>query len=56
MGSDSVIRTNPATIEENITVGPTAGGEFANGAGAGPMTIANGYAVTVESGGSWSVV
>ena len=56
LGSDSVIRTNPATIEENITVGPTAGGEFANGMSAGPMTIANGYTVTVESGGSWSVV
>ena len=56
LGSDSVIRTNPATIEENITVGPTAGDEFANGMSAGPMTIANGYTVTVESGGSWSVV
>ena len=25
LGSDSVIRTNPNTISENITVGPTAG-------------------------------
>ena len=56
LGTDSFIRTNPTTISENITVGPTAGNEFANGMSAGPITIANGYTVTVESGGSWSVV
>ena len=56
LGTDSIIRTNPTTISENITVGPTAGSEFANGMSAGPITIANGYTVTVESGGSWSVV
>ena len=56
LGTDSIIRTNPTTISENITVGPTAGNEFANGMSAGPITVANGYTVTVESGGSWSVV
>lgn len=56
LGSDSIIRTNPTTISENITVGPTAGAEFANGMSAGPITVASGYTVTVESGGSWSVV
>ena len=56
LGSDSIIRTNPTTISENITVGPTAGNEFANGMSAGPITVANGFTVTVESGGSWSVV
>ena len=56
LGTDSIIRTNPTTISENITVGPTAGNEFANGMSAGPITIGNGYTVTVESGGSWSVV
>ena len=55
LGSDSVIRTNPNTISENITVGPTAGSEFANGMSAGPLTIANGYTVTIENGGAWSV-
>lgn len=55
LGSDSVIRTNPNTISENITVGPSAGSEFANGMSAGPMTIGSGYTVTVESGGAWSV-
>ena len=55
LGEDSVIRTNPNTISENITVGPTAGSEFANGMSAGPMTIANGYTITIENGGAWSV-
>ena len=50
------IRTNPTTISENITIGPTAGSEFANGMSAGPITIASGYTVTIESNGSWSVV
>ena len=56
LGTDSIIRSNPTTISENITVGPSAGNEFANGMSAGPITVANGYTVTVESGGSWSVV
>ena len=56
LGTDSIIRTNPTTISENITVGPSAGNEFANGMSAGPITIGDGYTVTVESGGSWSVV
>ena len=56
LGSDSIIRTNPTTISENLTVGPSAGSEFANGMSAGPITVANGYTVTVETGGSWSVV
>ena len=56
LGSDSIIRTNPTTISENITIGPTAGSEFANGMSAGPITIASGYTVTIESNGSWSVV
>ncbi len=56
LGTDSIIRTNPTTIAENITVGPTAGAEFANGMSAGPITIGNGYTVTIESGGAWSVV
>ena len=56
LGADSVIRTNPNSIDENIIVGPTAGDEFANGMSAGPITIGNGYTITVEAGGSWSVV
>ena len=56
LGDDNIIRTNANTISENITVGPTAGGEFANGMSAGPIEISSGYTVTVESGGSWSIV
>ena len=37
LGTDSIIRTNPTTISENITVGPSAGNEFANGMSAGPI-------------------
>ena len=55
LGDKSVIRTNANTIAENITVGPTAGAEFANGMSAGPITINSGYTVTVESGGAWSI-
>lgn len=55
LGENSIVRTNANTISENLTVGPTAGGEFANGMSAGPITIANGFTVTVENGGAWSV-
>ena len=58
LGTDSVIRTNPTTISENITVGPTTNNDakFANGMSAGPITIGNGFTVTIEVGGAWSVV
>ena len=58
LGDDSIIRTNNDAISENITVGPTANGDdkFTNGMSAGPIEIANGYTVTVESGASWSIV
>lgn len=57
LGQDSVIRTNPNTISENLTIGTTAnsGDEYANGMTAGPITIANGFTITIESGASWSV-
>ena len=49
LGTASVIRTNAQTISENITIGSTT-----NGMSAGPITIADGYTVTVN--GNWSVV
>lgn len=55
-GVDSTIRTNRNTITENITIGPSQGIQYANGMSAGPMTIANGYTVTVDTNGSWSIV
>ncbi|AET72642.1 hypothetical protein SXCG_00053 [Synechococcus phage S-CAM8] len=56
LGTDSIIRTNPTTVSENISVGPTAGSEFSNGMSAGPITIANGFTVTVETNGTWSII
>jgi hypothetical protein len=49
LGTSSVIRTNAQTISENITIVSTS-----NGMSAGPITIADGYTVTVN--GNWSVV
>ena len=49
LGTDSIIRTNAQTISENITIGSST-----NGMSAGPITIADGYTVTVS--GNWSVV
>lgn len=51
LGTGSVIRTNACVISENITV--PAG---SNGFSAGPITIADGFSVTVENGANWSVV
>jgi hypothetical protein len=49
LGTSSVIRTNAQTISENITIPSSS-----NGMSAGPITIADGYTVTVN--GNWSVV
>lgn len=58
VGESSIIRTNGTTISENLTVGPTANGgvEFTNGFSAAPITIANGYTVTIESGATWTLI
>ena len=58
IGENSIIRTNGPTISENLTVGPTvnAGVEFTNGFSAGPITIANGYTVTIENGATWNIL
>lgn len=52
-GSASVkaIAYNSQTIGENVTV--TTGN---NGLSAGPITISNGFTVTVESGANWTIV
>ncbi len=50
-GSNSVIRTNAATIDEDVAI--PAG---VNGMTAGPVTIAAGRTVTVSPGASWSIV
>ena len=49
LGAASIIRTNALTISENITIPSTS-----NGMSAGPITIADGFTVTVN--GTWSIV
>ena len=50
LGTASIIRTNSATISENITI------DNCNGMSAGPITIADGYVVTIGNSGTWSIV
>ena len=58
VGNNSIIRTNGPTIEENLTIGPSANGgvEFTNGFSGGPITIANGYTVTIENNATWNII
>ena len=58
IGEDSIIRTNGNTISENLTIGPSAnnGAEFTNGFTAAPITVANGYTVTIENGATWTII
>tara|TARA_B100000131_G_scaffold48947_1_gene43595 strand:- start:9054 stop:9911 length:858 start_codon:yes stop_codon:yes gene_type:complete len=58
VGENSIIRTNGPEIAENLTIGPTANGgaEFTNGFSGGPITIANGFTVTVENGANWVII
>jgi len=51
LGTDSIIRTNLKTIDENITF---VGNE--NGSTVGPITISSGYTVTVTSGSTWTII
>ena len=50
-GVDTVIRTNKKTITENLTFAGTE-----NGMSAGPVTVADGYTVTVANGSVWTIV
>ena len=49
LGTASIIRTNANTISENITIPANT-----NGMTAGPVTIADGYTVTLT--GTWSII
>jgi hypothetical protein len=51
LGTDSIIRTNLKTIDENITFAGTE-----NGSTVGPITISSGYTVTVTSGSTWTIL
>ena len=58
VGENSIVRTNGTTISENLTIGPVANGgvEFTNGFSAGPITISNGFTVTIENGATWNII
>jgi hypothetical protein len=58
VGTNSIVRTNAPTISENITIGPTANGgaEFTNGFSGGPITLANGYTLTIETNASYVII
>lgn len=58
IGTLSIVRTNGPTINENLTVGPTANGgaEFTNGFSAGPIQIGNGFTLTIETGASYNII
>lgn len=49
LDGDGVIQPNAQTINENVTIASTL-----NAVSGGPVTIADGYTVTVN--GNWSVV
>ena len=51
LGSNSIIRTNAKTIDENIVFAGTE-----NGSTVGPITISAGYSVTITSGSTWTIV
>jgi hypothetical protein len=53
----SYIRTNSASIDENITIGPIANGgaQFTNAMSVGPVEIASGYTLTIENGAVWYI-
>ena len=54
----SYIRTNSGSIDENITIGPTANGgaQFTNAGVFGPTEIANGFTFTIETGATFTVI
>ncbi len=54
LGTDSIIRTNKTTIDENITFPVSA--PFYNGSTVGAVTISSGYTVTIPSGNTWTII
>jgi hypothetical protein len=55
-GRDSIVRTNRNYVNENLTIGPSQGEQYTNGMSAGPVSINAGFTVTVDTGGTWSIV
>ena len=51
LGTSHIIRTNAKTISEYITFAGTE-----NGTTAGPVSVSDGYTVTVASGSTWTII
>ena len=56
LGGDSVIRCHPAEILEDAVIGASSGAEYLRAFTVGPVTVANGISVTVETGAIWKVI
>ena len=56
LGGDSVIRCHPNEILEDAVIGATSGAEYLRAFTVGPVTVANGVSVTVETGAIWKVI
>jgi len=56
LGGDSVIRCHPNEIVEDAVIGASSGVEYMRGFTVGPVTVANGISVTVETGAVWKVI
>jgi hypothetical protein len=54
----SYIYTNSNSIDETLTIGPTTNGgaQYTNGFVVGPVEIATGYTITVETGASFYIL
>jgi len=51
LGTDHIIRTNAKNISENIVFAGTE-----NGMTAGPITVDEGFSVTVTQGSTWTIL
>ena len=55
VGPNSVIRTNQSYIDQDVLLGSSLGDEFQNGFSKGPITINNGFTVTIENNAIWEI-
>ena len=56
LGKEGTVQVGSNAIAEIITVGPTAGAEYANGMSAGPITIANNITLTIPNNSVYTIV
>ncbi len=57
LGDKSIIRTNAATIDENLTLGAASNApENANSISIGPVTISNGYTISMDASAEWTII